>query len=62
MSELNNVKRYDLVEVGNAWLRHMAMREEPDGDWVSYEEYEKLQREYMYLKNLLRQYRRPGRY
>jgi hypothetical protein len=62
MSEPNNVKRYDLVEVGNAWLRHMAMREDPDGDWVSYEEYEKLRIENAYLKDILRLYRRPGRY
>jgi hypothetical protein len=53
MSEPNNVKRYDVTDIGRVWDCHIVMREDPDGDWVLYQEYENLQREHEELKEAI---------
>lgn len=45
-----DVKRYDLEDNYSGFLCHTSMEENRDGDWVKYEDYEKLLSDYRKLK------------
>ena len=55
MSELI-VKRYDLTLIGKGMDSYVDLREDPQGDWVSYEDYEKLARELEELEEFAKRF------
>ena len=52
---MNEKLRYDIEEIGTGYQEYRAMVKRDDGDWISYEDYEALEKQVEELKALLKQ-------